>query len=81
MSLLPDHESWILKKANNNKPQKNLRALFLFNLKALSPALQKEKKKDEVMELYLHTSLREFPYRNLDNVKIDININLVFLNC
>lgn len=39
----------------------------------------KRKKEDEVMELYLHTSLREFPYRNLDSIKTDININLVFL--
>lgn len=36
------------KKTNNTKPQKNIRVLFLFNLKTPSPALQN--KKDEEME-------------------------------
>lgn len=47
MSLFPECESWS-KKEKATQPQKNLRVVFVFNLKTPSQALQN--KKDEVME-------------------------------
>lgn len=60
------------------KPRKTSGQCF-YLIWRLYHQLSRKKKKDEVMELDLHTPLREFPYRNLDNIKLDININLVFL--